>query len=153
MAVDRRRIDISYDPRRVSAWIAAFLWAGVVAVLHFGGLEYGIYTQVWWWDLATHSMSGAGVAALFYLYRPEALQTRVGLALVVPAFVLGVGAGFEVYEYLFTDFWYGWSGAFYLRDTVIDLAMDVLGAYAFVVLVKLQAGGFADEPADGEDRT
>lgn len=133
------RFGFDYEPERLGSWLVALSWSVVVCALHFGGLHYDIYTRIWWWDLLTHSASGAGVAAVFYLFRPGALRSRLGLFVVVPAFVLGVGAGFELYEYAFKDFWWHWSQSFYVRDTGLDLGMDVLGAYLFIAVVRLRA--------------
>lgn len=131
MAV-KRRIAAGESQRRAGAWVVTLLWGFVVCVMHFGGLKYDIYTQYHWWDLATHSMSGAGVAALFYLFFEGSMNDRFARVVIVPAFVLGMGAGFEVYEFLFKDFWWGWSRSAYVGDTLLDLVMDVLGAAAFV---------------------
>ena len=136
MAV-KRRIAVGESQRRAGAWVVTLLWGFVVTVMHFGGLKYDIYTQYHWWDLATHSMSGVGVAALFYLLFEGRLDGRFARIVVVPAFVLGMGAGFEVYEFLFKDFWWDWSRSMYVGDTLLDLVMDVLGAAAFVGMLWL----------------
>ncbi|KTG27815.1 hypothetical protein [Haloferax profundi] len=125
------RVSLSREP-----WLWAFvgLWALFVSVLHFGGLAYGIYTQIWWWDLLTHSLSGFGVAGVLFLVFPRTFDGNRA-PVVVAGIIFAIGAGFELYEYLFKDFWYGWSAAYYLEDTATDLVVDVLGALAFVVLV------------------
>ncbi|KAB1189235.1 MULTISPECIES: hypothetical protein [Haloferax] len=115
-------------------WVFVGVWAVFVSVLHFGGLAYGIYTKIWWWDLLTHSLSGFGVAGVLFLVFPQTFNGSRA-PVVVAGVILAIGAGFEVYEYLFKDFWYGWSAAYYFEDTVTDLVVDVLGALAFVVLV------------------
>jgi hypothetical protein len=113
--------------RRFVALLVAY--SLVVCALHFGGLAYEIYTRIWWWDLLTHSLSGVGVAAwLCLLPIPGMDPSRV---LVVPLAVLAIGAGFEVYEYLFKDFYVEWTLTYYATDTVIDLVLDSLGAEAF----------------------
>jgi hypothetical protein len=134
-AVDR--VDVRYRRHRRGAWAAAVVWGAGVSVLHFAGLAYGIYTELWWWDLLTHSTSGFGVAALLYLAWTDGFRSRVGLFVVLPACVLCIGTWFEVYERLFRDFWHGWSTAFYVADTVTDLVVDTLGAVAFGVALRL----------------
>jgi hypothetical protein len=119
------------------AWAAAVLWALAVSVAHFGGLHYYVYWEVWWWDLLTHSTAGFGVAAFAYLLRPAAFRHPVALFVALPAFVLVVGVGFEVYERLFRSFWWSWSVSYYLEDTLLDLVMDTLGALALSVVVVL----------------
>ena len=111
------------------AWPLLVAYSLFVCALHFGGLQYDIYTQLWWWDLLTHSLSGIGVAAWLCLLPVTPVDaTRL---LAVPLVVLAIGAGFEVYEYLFKDFYVEWTTAYYAFDTVVDLAVDFLGAAAF----------------------
>jgi hypothetical protein len=121
---------------RLPTFVVVGLWAGAVSALHFGGLAYDIYTRYWWWDLLTHSTSGFGVAAVFYAVFPDLFHSRLRAYLLVPAAVLLVGAGFEVYEYLFKDFWWHWSPDYYREDTIIDLVLDTAGALAFSVVVR-----------------
>ncbi|WP_396612063.1 hypothetical protein ACH9L7_01915 [Haloferax sp. S1W] len=130
-----RRLTLARQP-----WLWAFVgvWAVFVSALHFGGLAYNIYTKVWWWDLLTHSLSGFGVAGVLYLAFPRTF-TRRHAPVIVGGAVLAIGAGFEVYEYLFKDFWYGWSMAYYVEDTIVDLVVDTVGALGFVVLVNTMA--------------
>jgi hypothetical protein len=99
--------------------------SGAVCAMHFGGLEYGVYTAVWWWDLATHSLSGLGVA--WWLSVLGVPPRRL-----VPA-VLAIACGFEVYEYVFKDFYHGWTTSYYAWDTAVDLVMGAAGARAFVL--------------------
>ncbi len=123
------RLDLARDPR---VWAFVGLWAVFVSALHFGGLEYGIYTRIWWWDLLTHSLSGFGVAGVLFVVFPR-VYDGARAPVVVATIILAIGAGFEVYEYLFKDFWYGWSAAYYAEDTATDLVVDVVGALGFLV--------------------
>lgn len=120
--------------RETVYWIGIGVYAVVVSAMHFGGIQYNIYTTVHWWDLLTHALSGFGVAGVLYLtfHRPV-VETRSPRWLV-PA-VLAFGGGFEVYEFVFKDFWYTWSFRYYLVDTVVDLLSGVAGAVVFVALV------------------
>jgi hypothetical protein len=47
---------------------------------------------------------------------------------LLPAAVFLIGAGFEVYEYLFRGFYEAWSVDYYLRDTVEDMLYNLTGA-------------------------
>jgi len=40
---------------------------------------------------------------------------------------LSIGAGFEVYEYLFRSFWHSWTPLYYAQDTAEDLFMACAG--------------------------
>ncbi|WP_083900000.1 hypothetical protein [Haloferax denitrificans] len=118
-------------------WLWAFVgvWAAVVSALHFGGLAYNVYTRIWWWDVLTHSLSGFGVAGVLFLVFPQTFR-GARAPVVVAAALLAIGAGFEVYEYLFKDFWWGWSMAYYAEDTAIDLVVDVVGGLGFFAFVE-----------------
>jgi hypothetical protein len=103
----------------------------VVCVLHFSGLAYGLYTRYVWWDLMTHTLSGAGVAAWLSLLGPPVLRRRRRLLVSLPALVFLTGAGFEVYEFLFRGFYDAWSVDYYLKDTLVDLGCNLTGAVTF----------------------
>jgi hypothetical protein len=130
-------VDVRYRRHRRAAWAAALVWGAAVSALHFAGLAYGIYTELWWWDLLTHSTSGFGVAALLYLAWTDGFRSRLGLFVLLPVCVLCIGTWFEVYERVFKDFWWGWSLSFYLQDTALDLVLDTTGALGFGVLLRL----------------
>jgi hypothetical protein len=135
----RRFFDRRRRARPLEFAAVATFGVGVTA-LHFGSTALTLYARVWWWDLLTHSLSGLGVAAVVYHLRPLPLlplDRPLALFVAIPAVVLATGAWFEVYERLFTDFWVNWSQAYYMRDTLVDLVMDWLGAVAFGVIVTL----------------
>ena len=141
------RFALSRDPR---VWAFVGVWAVFVSALHFGGLAYGIYTKFWWWDLVTHSLSGFGVAGVLFVVFPRAFD-GARAPVVVAVVILAIGAGFEVYEYLFKDFWYGWSAAYYAEDTATDLVVDVVGSLVFLVALDGVVGvmeGSTDTAAD-----
>ena len=120
------------------ALAALLAYSLVVCVLHFGGLAYEIYTRFWWWDILTHSLSGFGVAAWLEVVEFTPVEADEVLTLVLV--VVAIGAGFEVYEYLFKDFYVEWTPAYYAADTVIDLVVDGLGAAAFGLWYRARYG-------------
>lgn len=122
---------VAHGPEWRLAWIAVVLLSITVTVFHFFGLAWRIYTRYWFWDVMTHSLSGFGVAAILYLLRPAAFGTGRRLFLFLPVLVFTIGAVFEVYEYVFREFYYRWSIERYLRDTVEDLINDTIGAVLF----------------------
>jgi hypothetical protein len=124
---------------RLPTFAVVGAWGAAVSALHFGGLAFDIYTRYWWWDVMTHSTSGFGVAAVFYALFPRLFRRNLTALVLVPLAVLLIGAGFEVYEYVFKDFWWNWSPDYYREDTILDLIMDLGGALAFSLLVKLLA--------------
>ena len=72
---------------------------------------------------------------------------------LVPA-VLAIGAGFEVYEFVFKAFWHHWSLGFYVADTVIDLVVNTSGAVAFAAATaayRSRVGAVAEGAIDERD--
>ncbi len=134
---DERRATMSHSKLAREPWLWAFVgvWSAVVTALHFGGLAYDVYTRIWWWDVLTHSLSGFGVAGVLFLVFPRTFR-GARAPVVVAGVLLAIGAGFEVYEYLFKDFWWGWSMAYYAEDTAIDLVVDVAGGLGFFAFVE-----------------
>ena len=128
----RLRRELPRGDRLTVTWVAIAAWSVLVSVLHFGGIRYNIYTRLPWWDLLTHAMGGVGVAAVLAMtFRRSTLRTPVW----IPSGVLAIGAGFEVYEFVFKTFWYRWSLSFYASDTVIDLVVNTVGAVVIAVAV------------------
>ena len=118
--------DIRRRDRTAVAWIGLVFWSGIVTIFHFTGLVFEIYITVSWWDLLTHTMSGSGIAALALLTHRERVVTRKAVWWIVPT-VIAIGAGFEVYEFVFRSFWHEWTLRHYSIDTAVDLAMSTLG--------------------------
>ena len=95
-------------------------------MLHFGGDKFYWYAQFGWWDLLTHFMSGIGVAGILLVGLRNVLSPQASLSWVFVA-LLSIGAGFEVYEYLFRSFWHSWTPLYYAQDTAEDLLMACTG--------------------------
>ncbi len=132
--VTRLRADLRRRGPAARAWAAVALWSALVTGLHFGGLAWGIYSRLFWWDLLTHATGGAGVAAVLFLGLRDRTPARTTPWWLVTG-VAAVGAGFEVYEFLFKGFWYGWSLRFYAVDTAIDIVVNAAGAAGVVVVI------------------
>ena len=108
-------------------WVVLFLWGSSVTFLHFGGYEFQWYARFGWWDLMTHFVSGVGVAGILLVGLRNVVSPQVSLSWMFVA-LLSIGAGFEVYEYLFRTFWHSCTPAYYARDTAEDLLMACSGA-------------------------
>ena len=115
-------------------WTALALWSVAVFVLHVVGVTLEVYAAVSWWDLLTHGMSGVGIAAVA-AFSTRAQAVGYGAVWWIVPTVLAVGAGFEVYEFLFKRFWHEWTLRHYAVDTVVDLCMNTLGATLVAVSV------------------
>ncbi|PAU84933.1 hypothetical protein CK500_05340 [Halorubrum salipaludis] len=107
-------------------WWGLLTWGGLVSALHFIGLGSGLYAQFPWWDLMTHSMSGAGVGGIVLVGLRGAAPARPSLGWVLVV-LLAIGTSFEVYEYVFKSFWHSWTVSVYARDTLVDLVMNWSG--------------------------
>lgn len=147
----RLRRELRRGDRITLVWVAIAAWSVLVTALHFGGVRNNVYTQVPWWDLLTHTMGGVGVAGVLAMtFRAPTLRSPAW----IPAGVLAIGAGFEVYEFVFKSFWYRWSLSFYVTDTVIDLVVNTVGAAVFAVAAagyrsRAEAGVITDpDPSD-----
>lgn len=110
-----------------------------VTGLHFASMGLFLYSKIWWWDVMVHALSGLGVAAVLYVYRPRLARGWFAVFVVLPLLVLAIGTWFEVYERLFTDFWVAWPREFYLEDTGIDLVADTAGAVVFSLVIWARA--------------
>jgi hypothetical protein len=126
--------DIQRQDKVALGWIGAGVWSATVALLHFTGLLFGIYPAVAWWDLLTHSMSGFGITAVLLLTHRTHVRVAGTVWWVLPV-VVSIGAGFEVYEFLFKDFWHGWTLQQYSIDTIVDLWMNTVGAAVAAAIV------------------
>ena len=120
--------------RNTRPWLVVLGWGALVSLLHFGGLAFGVYSRLFWWDLLTHAMGGAGVAGILALGLRDHSRTD-GPPWWLAAAVATIGAGFEVYEFLFKSFWYQWSLQFYAVDTAVDIVVNTLGAVCVVVFL------------------
>lgn len=136
--------DIRRQDRIAVVWVGLVFWSVTVTTLHFAGLRFQIYATVSWWDLLTHAMSGSGIAALALLTHRKQLVAREVVWWVVPT-VIAIGAGFEVYEFIFKTFWHEWTLRQYSIDTAVDLGMNTLGAVV-VASVASHYGAVADNP-------
>ena len=129
-------------------WFWLLTWGVFVAVLHFGGIEWRLYPRYWWWDIMTHLLSGAGVAGILLVGLRNVTSRPPSLFGVLVA-LLSIGAGFEVYEYVFKSFWHSWTVSLYGQDTLIDLVMGCLGGT--LALVYYRSG--TDISSDGTQMT
>jgi hypothetical protein len=125
--VPRAVDDVRRRDSAAGVWTALALWSVAVSVLHFAGVTFEVYAAVSWWDLLTHGMSGVGIAAVA-AFSTRAQAVGYGAVWWIVPTVLAVGAGFEVYEFLFKRFWHEWTLRHYAVDTVVDLCMNTLGA-------------------------
>ena len=137
--------------RNTRPWLVVLGWGALVTLLHFGGLAFGVYSRLFWWDLLTHATGGAGVAAVLFLGLRDRAPARTTPWWLVAA-VFAVGAWFEVYEFVFKSFWYGWSLRYYALDTAVDIVVNATGAVAVVLVVAASRRLRTERPRAVRDR-
>ncbi|WP_380680186.1 hypothetical protein [Salinigranum sp. GCM10025319] len=147
----RLRTDLRRGGSPARRWVLVAVWSLAVTVLHFGGLALGIYSRLFWWDLLTHATGGAGVAAVLLLGLRDRMPARATPWWLVAA-VAAVGAWFEVYEFVFKRFWYGWSLRYYAVDTAVDVVVNATGAVAVVLVVVASRRLRTERPRSARDR-
>ena len=126
-------------PPALSFWIAA------AGFLHALGM-LGLYDATRWWDHVTHAVSAGLVAALIYAglsvsvaVADDVLPLPGGVVGTTVLYTMAVGVFWELIELAGRDaaerlgiepilVHYGW------RDTVLDLAFDLVGAVLVVTL-------------------
>jgi len=126
-------------------WVVLFLWGSFVTFLHFGGYEFQWYARFGWWDLMTHFVSGIGVAGILLVGLRNVVSPQVSLSWMFVA-LLSVGAGFEVYEYIFRAFWHSWTPAYYIQDTAEDLFMACSGAVLIQYAYQIASMSYSESP-------
>lgn len=111
----------------------------LIGLLHSYGM-LGPYDEIWWWDHLTHTLAAGLIATLIYSALTATLSVSAPLIGVLTVlFTLALGIFWELIELAAREFGkrhdiepvlvhYG------LRDTILDLFFDLLGAMAVVVL-------------------
>lgn len=106
----------------------------------------GLFTEVYAYDKLVHFVLPAAVASLLYfvalrleilpdLEQETGLHQRLGILIVTFSMGVTVGAGYEIYEYVFDSL--GGSLRVDYGDTIADLADDAAGALAGGALIVL----------------
>ncbi|MBT7952364.1 MAG: hypothetical protein HN764_12110 [Gammaproteobacteria bacterium] len=107
----------------------------VYASLFLGDMQ-GFYVKYWWWDILLHTSSGLIMGILGFLLvhvinEHERLQAHMKpsfVALFAFMFSLGMGAIWEMFEFLLDQVFGMNTQAGGLQDTMIDLIVDGFGA-------------------------
>ena len=101
----------------------ALIWLlGMLTILHVTALNYKLYFYIPWLDMVAHTLGGICVAlAVVGILRYKGIAHS---PLLIAVAVLGVGIGWELFEY--------GIGAVrdepgYAVDTMSDILMDLIG--------------------------
>jgi VanZ family protein len=140
-----RDVGIPMDPA-LTLWITAavFLHALGTVGIPGTGLE-SFYKQVWWWDHLTHALSASVVAAAGYA-TARAVDLHSEDVFLPPRFMfafillltVAFGVLWEVIEFAIVELAALTGGPpvlaqFGLRDTLLDLVFDTIGAVVVAV--------------------
>lgn len=130
-------------PTQIGLLTALFVFLGMLF-----GTALDFYDRYWWWDSVLHATSGflvglLGLVAVFLLAGPAPpRKVPIGLvAVFAVTFSCTLAVGWEIFEYAAdslaagSDMQVRSTG---VRDTMVDLIMNVLGAAALGVLAYVQ---------------
>lgn len=120
----------------------AIIFLTIIFLANFVGMYYGFYGY-WWFDMSLHFLGGFFMAMLMVHYLTAAkTQSKLKNYLILVGAVSFIGIIWEFAEYLanqtlveplYNNF--GISSYFIgdLDDTINDLLMDILGAFAWLI--------------------
>ncbi|MXR50057.1 hypothetical protein GRX03_00335 [Halovenus sp. WSH3] len=104
-AILERDFDLTMDPQLV-LWITAAGFLHGIGIVGIPGVSRSFYTNIWWWDHLTHSLSASVVAAAGYatvravdLHSDEVGIPSRYIGVVLLIFVLAFGVLWELLEF------------------------------------------------------
>ena len=124
---------------RMPAVLFYLIW--VITLLHIAAEQYYWYWQFRWFDIPMHFLGGVwlGLAGIWLVYHTRWLTTlreRMSPLLVALLAGLCVGILWEAYEFFVWQIAGNGLPVGYLQDTIKDIAMDVVGAYAGYIIYR-----------------
>jgi len=113
----------------------------VYASLFLGNLQ-GFYVRFWWWDIMLHASSGLilgifGFLLVHVINEHEHLELHMKpsfVAMFAFMFSLGMGTLWEIFEFGMDTFFNTNMQVGSLRDTMVDLIVDGIGALLMSLL-------------------
>ena len=110
-----------------------------IAVVNAIATYFYLYWTVWWFDNISHFLGGLamGLFTFWIFRRGYPLFQPLGwvrLVSVIIFFVLIIGVGWEIFEYLF-DLAGPQIGETYWQDTTYDIIADTLGAIVASIII------------------
>lgn len=162
-AILERDFDLAMDPQLV-LWITAAGFLHAVGIVGVPGVTRSLYTNLWWWDHLTHSLSASVVAAAGYAtvravdLHSEAVEIPgryVGVILLI--FVLAFGVLWELLEFAIgvTADLAGTKGIltqYGTEDTLKDFTFNSIGAVVVAVWGGVYLSDLSAEISERFDR-
>lgn len=139
-----RDYDLAMNPQLV-LWITAAAFLHGIGIVGIPGVTRSFYTNIWWWDHLTHSLSASVVAAAGYatvravdLHSDEVEIPGRYVGVVLLIFVLAFGVLWELLEFaigvtadlLDTK---GILTQYGIEDTLKDLTFNTMGGIIVAV--------------------
>jgi len=115
---------------RIRLLLSTLVLAAVIALLQKIALAEFLYWKWWWFDVLMHFLGGVLVGGIG-LIASDFLKTPRVLTLIIA--LLGIGIGWEVFEWMFGLY----DGAWDPVDTFTDLIMDTLGVLVVYSGIKI----------------
>ncbi len=113
-------------------WFIEFL-IFLALFLHIGGISFGWYSKIWFYDIVAHFLGTAvvsliGFMIVYVLYLSGKIKVTIKMiGLFTFFFAVAVGGLWEIAEFA-SDFFLGTHAQLSLLDTDKDLIFDVIGA-------------------------
>jgi len=102
----------------------------ILALYHLLGLIYSLYYIFWWYDILAHFGGGILAAIIFWRFFKNRISgiSTIFQFLFLVSFVSLIGVLWEFFE-KFLDFFFKFNYQGDVNDTLLDLAMDILGGF------------------------
>lgn len=120
----------------------AVLYLIFIFAINLPSMYFGWYAKWWWIDIILHFSGGFFVAMFMYHYLIDRLNNKdilKNIVMVAGATVL-IGVLWEFAEYIANQTLINWTYQTFkikvyfmgdLKDTMLDLSMDIIGSLAF----------------------
>lgn len=159
-AAIERDFDVTMDTGLV-LWIAVAMFLHAFGTLPLPGLDFStLYSETWWWDHVTHTLSASLVAGVAYT-AARAIDERSKAISFPPeflfaylfVFVVAFGVLWELLEFYITVV-SGLVGGetiltqYGLDDTVLDIVYDTLGGVLVALFGAAHLNGLSDQLVD-----
>ncbi len=147
-----RDFDLTMDPQ-LALWITVAAFLHGIGIVGIPGVTRSFYTNIWWWDHLTHSLSASVVAAAGYatvravdLHSEDVSIPGRYVSVVLLIFVLAFGVLWELLEFAIgvTADTIGTKGIltqYGIEDTLKDLTFNTMGG----IIVAIWGGLYLSE--------
>jgi len=121
---------VQFSYMRMKMLITVLILALMISILQDIALAEFLYWKWWWFDIFMHFLGGMMIGGIGFI-----ISDRLGVSFAATLLVtlIGIGIGWEVFEWMFGLYDGAWDGV----DTSIDLIMDTLGALVVYSGIKI----------------